>query len=142
MSEYFLPLNKVSQNDIAIVGGKNASLGEMIQHLSGAGIRVPHGFATTTTTFRKFLAQNGLDRKIYSLLNNTPIEDTLSLAQAGQQIRDWIMQTPFPDDIEQSLRQACQSLMNEYDDSISFAVRSSATAEDLPSASFAGQQET
>ena len=142
MSEYFLWLKQVSQSDIAIVGGKNASLGEMIQHLSEAGIKVPHGFATTTTTFNQFLTQDGLDKKIYSLLNNTNIDDTKSLSLAGQQIRDWIMQTHFPDDIEQSLRQACQSLTNEYGDNVSFAIRSSATAEDLPTASFAGQQDS
>ena len=142
MNAHFLWLNQVSQQDVAIVGGKNASLGEMLQQLEGSGVKVPHGFATTAHAFREFLSTNGLDRKIYPLLDALDINDITRLTQAGEQIRQWILQAPFPTAIEQDLRQACRALEEEYGSNISFAVRSSATAEDLPEASFAGQQET
>ncbi len=142
MDTHFLWLNQVNQADVAIVGGKNASLGEMLQQLEGSGISVPHGFATTAHAFREFLKANKLDKKIYSLLNSLDINDLSGLTQTGAQIREWILQAPFPAAIEQDLRQACHALQKEYASDISFAVRSSATAEDLPEASFAGQQET
>ena len=142
MDAYFLWLNQVNQQDIAVVGGKNASLGEMLQQLEDRGIKVPHGFATTAHAFREFLRLNELDGKIHSLLDALDINDISQLTQAGEQIRQWILQAPFPTEIEQALRQACQQLQQEYGAGISFAVRSSATAEDLPEASFAGQQET
>ncbi len=142
MNAHFLWLNQVSQQDVAIVGGKNASLGEMLQQLEGSGVKVPHGFATTAHAFREFLSANGLDEKIYPLLDALDINDITRLTQAGEQIRQWILAASFPTAIEQDLRQACHALQEEYGSEISFAVRSSATAEDLPEASFAGQQET
>ncbi|VAX05707.1 Phosphoenolpyruvate synthase [hydrothermal vent metagenome] len=142
MDAYFLWLNQVGQADINLVGGKNASLGEMLQQLENSGIQVPHGFTTTSRAFIEFLKLNELDEKIYSLLEALDVDDVGQLNQRGKQIRQWILQAPFPQAIEQALRQACRHLQNEYSDDISFAVRSSATAEDLPDASFAGQQES
>jgi len=142
VNAHFLWLNQVSQQDVAVVGGKNASLGEMLQQLEGSGVKVPHGFATTAHAFREFLGSNRLEKKIYPLLDALDINDISKLTQAGEQIRQWILQAPFPAAIEQQLRQACRTLQEEYGSEISFAVRSSATAEDLPEASFAGQQET
>jgi len=142
VNAHFLWLNQVSQQDVAVVGGKNASLGEMLQQLEGSGVKVPHGFATTAHAFREFLSTNGLEKKIYPLLDALDINDISTLTQVGEQIRQWILQAPFPAAIEQELRQACRALQEEYGSNISFAVRSSATAEDLPEASFAGQQET
>ena len=138
----YLWLDQVGQQDVATVGGKNASLGEMLQHLEGSGVRVPRGFATTAGAFREFLRANALEEKIHALLETLDIEDVARLGRGGAQIRDWIMQAEFPPDMEQALRGACRQLQAEYGDGISFAVRSSATAEDLPEASFAGQQET
>ncbi len=142
MDAYFLWLNQVSQSDINLVGGKNASLGEMLQQLEDRGIQVPHGFTTTSRAFIEFLKLNELDEKIYSLLDALDVDNVGQLSQHGEQIRQWILQAPFPQAIEQALRQACHHLQNEYSADISFAVRSSATAEDLPDASFAGQQES
>ncbi|MCW9024657.1 MAG: phosphoenolpyruvate synthase [Gammaproteobacteria bacterium] len=141
MNIYCRRLKQVGQEDINLVGGKNASLGEMIQQLEQAGVKVPHGFATTAQAFREFLAHSNLDEKIYPLLDSLDINDTNALAQTGAQIRSWIIQAPFPEDIEHAFRDTCRSLVDEYGEDISFAVRSSATAEDLPHASFAGQQE-
>ncbi len=142
MDAYFLWLDQVSQQDVAVVGGKNASLGEMLQQLEGSGVKVPQGFATTAHAFREFISANELDGKIYSLLGSLDVNDISRLSQTGAQIRQWILDAPFPARIEQDLRQACRQLQSEYGREISFAVRSSATAEDLPEASFAGQQET
>jgi len=126
--------------DVDTVGGKNASLGEMISQLSDAGVRVPGGFATTAQAFRDFLAQTGLDKKIADRLTTLDADDVRALAEAGREIRQWIEQTPLPSKLDQDIRTAFAKL--DTDGKGSFAVRSSATAEDLPDASFAGQQET
>jgi pyruvate,water dikinase len=140
---YILWFNQLNLQQVDQVGGKNASLGEMIQHLTHAGVKVPNGFATTAEAFREFLAQNDLDTKIYQLLDSTDIENLSALQQAGKQIREWIMTASFSNAFVQAVEQAYQQLIDESASSdISVAVRSSATAEDLPEASFAGQQET
>ena len=128
--------------DLEQVGGKNASLGEMISGLAAAGIRVPGGFATTAQAYREFLSANGLDRKIEDCVKQADIKDVSSLAACGAQIRSWILAQPFPADFEQEIRAKYQELTKPTSSDTSFAVRSSATAEDLPDASFAGQQET
>ncbi|GAA0773106.1 phosphoenolpyruvate synthase [Castellaniella ginsengisoli] len=126
--------------DVDSVGGKNASLGEMISQLAGAGVRVPGGFATTAEAFRDFLKSTGLDARIKARLDTLNADDVRELAAAGAEIRQWVVDTPFPADFEQAIRTAFAAL--DADGKGSFAVRSSATAEDLPDASFAGQQET
>jgi len=128
--------------DLEQVGGKNASLGEMIGALSAAGIRVPGGFATTAQAFREFLAHDGLDRRIDAALRALDPDDVTALAACGAQIRDWIVRCPFPAKLEQDIRSNYQELERTTSSDTSFAIRSSATAEDLPEASFAGQQET
>lgn len=145
MSNKDLPLvlwyNQLGMNDVDRVGGKNASLGEMITNLSSLGVSVPNGFATTSEAFNQFLDQSGVNQRIYELLDKTDIEDVDELAKAGKQIRQWIVETPFQPVLEEAIREAYQQLSAD-DDQASFAVRSSATAEDMPDASFAGQQET
>jgi pyruvate,water dikinase len=128
--------------DLPQVGGKNASLGEMIGALSVAGIRVPGGFATTADAFREFLAQGGLDKKIEKRLSELNSKDVRALAACGTEIRGWIVKQPFPAAFEKEIKSFFQKLERETSGETSFAVRSSATAEDLPDASFAGQQET
>jgi pyruvate, water dikinase len=128
-------------DDIDTVGGKNASLGEMIGNLSGLGIRVPDGFATTADAFRQFLKQQDLDRRIAERLQTLDTTDTLALVEAGTAIRQWVLETPFPEDFLTEVSAAFQTLQAD-DNNLAVAVRSSATAEDLPDASFAGQQET
>ncbi|WGE76864.1 phosphoenolpyruvate synthase [Actinobacillus equuli subsp. haemolyticus] len=129
--------------DVEIVGGKNASLGEMISQLTEKGVRVPNGFATTASAYRKFLAHNGLNERISAALAQLDVEDVVALAQVGKNIRQWIIDTPFPAELDDEINQAWQTMVNEAgSEQISVAVRSSATAEDLPDASFAGQQET
>ncbi|WGE50284.1 phosphoenolpyruvate synthase [Actinobacillus equuli subsp. haemolyticus] len=129
--------------DVEIVGGKNASLGEMISQLTEKGVRVPNGFATTASAYRKFLAHNGLNERISAALAQLDVEDVVALAQVGKNIRQWILDTPFPAELDAEINQAWQTMVNEAgSEQISVAVRSSATAEDLPDASFAGQQET
>lgn len=137
---YVLPFEQLRMTDVDTVGGKNASLGEMISQLSDAGVRVPGGFATTAQAFRDFLAQTGLDKKIAERLTTLDADDVRALAEAGHEIRQWIEQTPLPSKLDQDIRTAFAKL--DTDGKGSFAVRSSATAEDLPDASFAGQQET
>lgn len=132
-------------DDVEHVGGKNASLGEMVQHLSKAGVRVPDGFATTADAYRRFLAHEGLADRVNGILRELDVEDTRALAAAGAQIREEVEQQPFPEDLESEIRTAYERLVSEAGaaaDEVSWAVRSSATAEDLPDASFAGQQET
>ncbi len=129
-------------SDLPRVGGKNASLGEMIGGLSAAGIRVPGGFATTAGAFREFLRADGLDERIAKRLGSLPEGDVEALARCGAEIRNWIEAAPFPGLLEQEIRTFYQTLDKLSSSDISFAVRSSATAEDLPDASFAGQQET
>ncbi|WP_380180588.1 phosphoenolpyruvate synthase [Kalamiella sp. sgz302252] len=133
--------NQLGMNDVDRVGGKNASLGEMITNLSSLGVSVPNGFATTADAFNQFLDQSGVSQRIYTLLDKTDIDDVDELAKAGKQIREWIVETPFQPELEQAIREAYQQLSAD-DAEASFAVRSSATAEDMPDASFAGQQET
>ena len=133
--------NQLGMNDVDRVGGKNASLGEMITNLSGMGVSVPNGFATTADAFDQFLDQSGVNQRIYALLDETDIDDVSALAKAGAQIRQWIIDTPFQSELENAIREA-YDLLSADDAEASFAVRSSATAEDMPDASFAGQQET
>jgi len=133
--------NQLGMNDVDRVGGKNASLGEMITNLSSLGVSVPNGFATTADAFNQFLDQSGVNQRIYALLDETDIDDIDQLGKAGKQIRQWIIDTPFQPEMEQAVREAYEQLSADDADA-SFAVRSSATAEDMPDASFAGQQET
>lgn len=142
MTEYILWLDQLGMNDLEKVGGKNASLGEMIGHLADAGVRVPGGFATTADAFREFLDQSGLAGKIQDRLASLDTEDTRALAQAGQEIRQWIMETPLQSPLQNAITEAFAKMSTQYGDDMAVAVRSSATAEDLPDASFAGQQET
>jgi len=133
---------KVGIADVASVGGKNASLGEMIQALSQQGIRVPGGFATTAEAYRSFLEHDGLADRIHNDLDQLDITNLSQLAETGKKIRDWIIAQPFTEAFEKNVRDAYQELVNRYGSDTTYAVRSSATAEDLPEASFAGQQET
>ena len=133
--------NQRGMHDVDRVGGKNASLGEMITNLSELGVSVPNGFATTAQAFNDFLEQSGVNQRIYDLLDKTDIDDVTQLAKAGAQIRQWVVETPFTPALERDIRSAYQQLAQDNADA-SFAVRSSATAEDMPDASFAGQQET
>ncbi|RYH15894.1 MAG: phosphoenolpyruvate synthase, partial [Alcaligenaceae bacterium] len=137
---YVVSLEKLRMTDVDSVGGKNASLGEMISQLSDAGVRVPGGFATTAQAFRDFLSSSGLDKRIADRLTTLNPEDVRELAIAGAEIRQWLVDEPFSAELERSIREAFAVL--DADGKGSFAVRSSATAEDLPDASFAGQQET
>ncbi len=136
-----IPFDRLRMTDVEEVGGKNASLGEMIGQLAGAGIRVPGGFATTATAFREFLAHQGLAGRISARLRSLDVDDVVALATAGAEIRGWISAAPLPPALEEAIRSAFADLSAGGGDA-SFAVRSSATAEDLPDASFAGQQET
>ncbi|MFL6566656.1 MAG: phosphoenolpyruvate synthase, partial [Burkholderiales bacterium] len=135
-------LKDLRLKDLAEVGGKNASLGEMIGALAAAGIRVPGGFATTAAAFHEFLDSNGLKQRIAERLSALDPADVEALAACGKEIRSWILETPFPAPLEQEIRKHYQQLEGQAGGKASFAVRSSATAEDLPEASFAGQQET
>ena len=136
-----VPFESLRMTDVEVVGGKNASLGEMISQLSQTGVRVPGGFATTAHAFRVFLDHGGLTGKINARLAGLDTDDVKALASAGAEIRAWMVDAPFPADFEQAVRQSFAALTAGGED-LSFAVRSSATAEDLPDASFAGQQET
>lgn len=133
--------NQLGMHDVDRVGGKNASLGEMITNLSELGVSVPNGFATTAQAFNDFLEQSGVNQRIYQLLDHTNVDDIAELSKAGTQIRQWVIDTPFHPEFEQSIYDAYKQLADGEPEA-SFAVRSSATAEDMPDASFAGQQET
>ena len=133
---------ELGMGDVEHVGGKNASLGEMIQHLSKAGVRVPNGFATTAEAYREFLSHEGLADKINAQLDGLDTDDVEALTKTGKAIREAVMQAPFPADLEGQIREFYEALQAEGGGEITVAVRSSATAEDLPDASFAGQQET
>lgn len=135
-----VPFELLRMDDVELVGGKNASLGEMISQIP-TGVKVPTGFATTAHAFREFLKHEGLDAKIATRLETLNTDDVRALAKAGEEIRHWIESQPFPANLEQSIRDAFVTL-SAGQATASFAVRSSATAEDLPDASFAGQQET
>ncbi|MEZ5650648.1 MAG: phosphoenolpyruvate synthase [Burkholderiaceae bacterium] len=139
---YVLPFETLRMTDVESVGGKNASLGEMISQLASAGVRVPGGFATTAQAYREFLAADGLAQRIADELATLNTEDVMALAESGARIRQWIVEAPLPAELEQGIRTAYAALEADSGEPISVAVRSSATAEDLPDASFAGQQET
>ncbi|HMZ02162.1 MAG TPA: PEP/pyruvate-binding domain-containing protein, partial [Burkholderiaceae bacterium] len=136
-----VPFENLRMTDVETVGGKNASLGEMISQLAASGVRVPGGFATTAHAFREFLQAGGLTEKINARLATLDTDDVRALAAAGAEIRGWVEEAPFPADLEAAIRAEFAKL-TEGNPGASFAVRSSATAEDLPDASFAGQQET
>ncbi len=135
-------LKQFSINDVEKVGGKNASLGEMITQLSKKGVRVPGGFATTAHAYRTFLEENNLTEKIDDLLKNIDVNDIDELVRVGKEIRNLIENAKFSVEFENKIRKNYQKLVKAYGDNSSYAIRSSATAEDLPDASFAGQQET
>ncbi len=140
--EYVIAFEKLRNGDVAKVGGKNASLGEMISQLAGSGVRVPGGFATTADAYRDFLAHDGLAARIEDRLKTLDVADVKALVAAGGEIRGWIVATPFPAALDDAIRTAFAAMQAQSGAGISVAVRSSATAEDLPDASFAGQQET
>lgn len=142
MSSHVIPFENLRNSDVPSVGGKNASLGEMISQLSAKGVRVPTGFATTADAYREFLAQGGLDKKINDLLDKLNADDTQALAKCGAQIRGWIMEAQFPPALQTAIAENYARLIEKSAPGTTFAVRSSATAEDLPDASFAGQQES
>src|SRR5882757_3286883 len=135
------PFEHLRMTDVEAVGGKNASLGEMISQLAASGVRVPGGFATTAHAFREFLRHGGLTERISARLLRLNVDDVTALAEAGAEIRGWIAAAALPSALESAARSAFAALPSG-DDNASYAVRSSATAEDLPDASFAGQQET
>ncbi|HEY4037349.1 MAG TPA: phosphoenolpyruvate synthase [Burkholderiaceae bacterium] len=139
---YVIPFSRLRNSDVPRVGGKNASLGEMLSQLSASGIRVPDGFATTADAFREFLHRNGLTERIARRLQRLDVEDVAALEAAGRQIRGWIEGGALPAQLESQITAQYHSLICDSSSQISVAVRSSATAEDLPEASFAGQQET
>jgi len=142
MTSLILDLATLRMSDVASVGGKNASLGEMISQLGATGVRVPGGFATTSRAYREFLAQGRLDERIAGRLDRLDVNDVTALAKAGAEIRGWILAQDFPERLRGEIAGAYGKLADGAGASASFAVRSSATAEDLPDASFAGQQET
>ena len=139
MNTYIIPFERLGMGDVELVGGKNASIGEMIGNLARLGVQVPTGFATTSQAFRDFLAQNGLGDRITALLKDLNVDDVDRLVATGAEIRRLMLETPVPPRLEQEVLAAWTAMGGE---TISVAVRSSATAEDLPEASFAGQQET
>ncbi|MFO7908552.1 MAG: phosphoenolpyruvate synthase [Halomonas sp.] len=141
MEEYILWFDHLGMNDVERVGGKNASLGEMISNLAGAGVTVPGGFATTAHAYREFLSHENLNERINATLDRLDVDDVKALAEAGRDIRQWVIDTPLPPHFEAALRDAYEQLQQQHPN-LKVAVRSSATAEDLPDASFAGQQET
>src|SRR4051795_5273094 len=141
MSANVLWFSELGLDDLDQVGGKNSSLGEMVRNLSKAGVRVPSGFATTADAFRRFIADQGLAGSIAAQLKDLDTDDVARLAEVGRSIRQAVVAQPFPADLEAEIRSAYGELAGG-DQELSFAVRSSATAEDLPDASFAGQQET
>jgi len=140
LEPYVIKLAELGMNDVETVGGKNASLGEMISNLSNLGVTVPGGFATTAAAYRAFLATDGLDQRIAAVLDNLDVDDIDALLKAGETVRQWILDTPLPDRLRKDIQAAWDEMSAGKD--IAVAVRSSATAEDLPEASFAGQQET
>jgi pyruvate, water dikinase len=142
MQDYVIGFESLGMGDVGRVGGKNASLGEMIRGLSGSGVKVPGGFATTAHAFQEFLAHGGLADRVNAELANLDVENVQALAATGKKIRQWCVETPFPKSLQDAITAAYQKLEKDSGHSVAFAVRSSATAEDLPEASFAGQQET
>ncbi len=142
MSKSVLWFSELGMHDVETVGGKNASLGEMIRNLASAGVQVPNGFATTAAAYREFLAHEGLADRINAQLSALDVDDVVALARTGKAIREAVVKAPFPAALEREIRAAYDKLHAESGADIAVAVRSSATAEDLPDASFAGQQET
>ncbi len=142
MEPFVIPLAELGIGDIAVVGGKNASLGEMIRNLAGLGVKVPGGFATTAEAYRDFLGQNALRQRIATALSGLDVEDLSRLADTGRQIREWILATPLPRRLVEEVGSGWRAMAVPDRHDLAVAVRSSATAEDLPDASFAGQQET
>ena len=142
MTRYAVAFDHLRMTDVGEVGGKNASLGEMISQLAASNVRVPGGFATTAAAFREFLSFQGLAGRIQAALEMLDVDDVDTLARTGAQIRGWIVDTPFPPQLEAEIKTQYQALIDTSGSEVSFAVRSSATAEDLPDASFAGQQES
>jgi len=140
LEPYVIKLDELGMNDVEIVGGKNASLGEMISNLSNLGVSVPGGFATTSAAYRAFLSADSLDERISAALSDLDVDDIGALSRAGKSIRGWILETPLPQKLRDDIQAAWDEMSGGKD--IAVAVRSSATAEDLPDASFAGQQET
>jgi pyruvate,water dikinase len=139
---YVVWFDALGMADVARVGGKNASLGEMTRHLANAGVRVPRGFATTATAFREFLAQGGLAARIQAELARLDVANVEALARVGSAVRAWVMETALPAPLAGAITEAYRALEQDAGQAPAVAVRSSATAEDLPQASFAGQQET
>src|SRR5271169_2704618 len=143
MKPYIIPFEQLKNKDVELVGGKNASIGEMISGLANLGVSVPGGFATTSHAYRDFLAQGGLDERIRSVLATLDVDDVQRLAVVGAEIRGWMLATPFPERLQTEALEAWRKMKGSADPKeFAVAVRSSATAEDLPEASFAGQQET
>ena len=141
-NEFIRRLDEVTISDIGLVGGKNASIGEMIQNLSAANVRVPGGFAVTSTAFDFFLRENKLEEAINKKIETLNVDDVEQLKDCGSFIRGLILDSPVPDVLSETIEQAYNQMSEEINGEFSVAVRSSATAEDLPDASFAGQQET
>ncbi|MBY0377375.1 MAG: phosphoenolpyruvate synthase, partial [Gammaproteobacteria bacterium] len=139
---YVMFFEALGREDVHLVGGKNSSLGEMIQNLSQLGVKVPPGFATTAQAYRDFLSDNGLDKRLKDLLQDLDVENLAQLAEKGAKARQWIIEAPFSSKFIDEMQQAYQTLAQRLGKDFTVAVRSSATAEDLPEASFAGQQET
>lgn len=142
MTTYVIPLEELGMDDVPKVGGKNASLGEMLQNLAPLGVSVPGGFATTADAYREFLAQDNLAGRIADRLKGLDVSNVSDLQAVGADIRQWIMEVDFPSAMEVAIDEAYAGLIEKYGNEVTWAVRSSATAEDLPDASFAGQQET
>ena len=142
MAEFVKRLDEVGIEDIATVGGKNASLGEMIRSLATAGVSVPSGFAVTADGYRYFIEQAGLDQRIRDSLRGLDTRDTRALASRGAEVRELIMGAVLPQDLADAIIESYRSMELQYGKDVDVAVRSSATAEDLPDASFAGQQDT
>ncbi|MBF0265586.1 MAG: phosphoenolpyruvate synthase [Gammaproteobacteria bacterium] len=142
MSTNIIWFEKLGKDDVELVGGKNSSLGEMISNLSSAGVKVPNGFATTAEAFRTFLQHNNLEQRINGELSNLDVEDVKALQVTGNKIRQWVIDAPLQDDLLADIKSAWATMEQQSSTELSVAVRSSATAEDLPEASFAGQQET
>ncbi len=142
MSKNIIWFNQLGKDDVDLVGGKNSSLGEMISNLTNVGIRVPDGYATTADAFRRFIAYNNLENRINNELDNLDVNDVDALQICGKRIRDWVINAPFQEDLEKDITAAWELMNKESSAELAVAVRSSATAEDLPDASFAGQQET
>lgn len=142
MQQHVIWFENLRITDVGEVGGKNASLGEMISSLNDQGIRVPGGFATTAHAYKQFLQTNSLKQKIDDILSTLNVEDVNASAKTATTIQNWILETPFPADLDSEIETAYDEMLKRYGNDISVAVRSSATAEDLPDASFAGQQDT